>query len=169
LTEENELARSGEIGEICVRGSSLALGYFNNLEQTNKVFVQNPLNNSYPETIYRTGDLARWNDRGELLFEGRRDFQIKHQGYRIELAEIEHAILGAGLVLNACVLYAPQEKQIVLIYEAESMLEAGKLRAQLTKYLPKYMLPTKLIQVASMPMNPNGKIDRQLLSETHAL
>jgi D-alanine--poly(phosphoribitol) ligase subunit 1 len=77
-----------EPGEICVRGSSLAVGYWNNPERTAKGFVQNPLNPHYPELIYRTGDSGYWNDRGEIMFLGRKDFQIKHLGYRIELGEI---------------------------------------------------------------------------------
>ena len=94
-----------EQGEICVRGSSLALGYYNNAERTAKGFVQNPLNPHYPELIYRTGDLGLWNSRGEIMFLGRRDFQIKHLGYRIELGEIEHAVLQVEGMKNCCVVY----------------------------------------------------------------
>ena len=69
------------------------LGYYNNPERTAKGFIQNPLNPHYPELIYRTGDSGYWNSRGEIMFLGRKDFQIKHLGYRIELGEIEHAVL----------------------------------------------------------------------------
>src|SRR5690606_174328 len=89
LNEDNKQAKQGETGEICIRGTSLTLGYYRNPEKTNEVFVQNPLNDSYPELIYRTGDLGRYNERGELIFVSRKDNQIKHMGHRIELGEIE--------------------------------------------------------------------------------
>ena len=82
LNEENERCRQGEEGEICIRGASLTLGYYNNPEKTAEAFVQNPLNSFYPELIYRTGDIGRINDRGELEFVSRRDYQIKHMGHR---------------------------------------------------------------------------------------
>ena len=93
-------------GEICVRGSSLALGYYNNPIKTAAVFVQNPLNNHYPERIYRTGDIAIINSRNEIVFKGRKDSLIKHQGYRIELGEVEHVIVNIlQLVKNGCIVY----------------------------------------------------------------
>lgn len=85
INENNEEAKKGEKGELCVRGSFLAQGYYNNLEQTQKVFIQNPLNKKYPEVIYKTGDIVQENEAGELIYLSRKDFQIKHMGYRIEL------------------------------------------------------------------------------------
>ena len=84
---------ANEEGELCVRGSSLAMGYYNNPEKTAVAFVQNPLNNSYPEIIYRTGDVVCKNEFGEIIFKGRKDSLIKHLGYRIELGEIEHIVV----------------------------------------------------------------------------
>ncbi|MGH7991371.1 MAG: amino acid adenylation domain-containing protein, partial [Limisphaerales bacterium] len=101
LNEQNQLAKTDEQGEICVRGSSLALGYWNNPERTAKGFVQNPVNPHYPELIYRTGDIGYWNSRGEIMFLGRKDFQIKHLGYRIELGDIEHAVLQVDGIRNS--------------------------------------------------------------------
>lgn len=168
LTDENELAPPGQIGELCVRGSSLALGYYNNPEQTALSFVQNPLNKAYPEIIYRTGDLVHANQHGEIMFDGRKDFQIKHHGYRIELAEIENAVQALQEILNACVLYHKEEKAIILIFEAKNELTSKQLRTSLQSRLPKYMLPTVFVEVKEMPRNPNGKIDRQKLTETYA-
>ena len=168
LVDGARRAEPGEIGELCVRGSSLALGYYNNDELTDAAFVQNPLNSRYPETIYRTGDLVHLNERGELMFDGRKDFQIKHQGYRIELGEIETAILALDVIRNACVLYRKESKSITLVYEADDEVTPKTLRLLLQKQLPKYMLPTEFVRTASMPRNPNGKIDRQLLSQQHA-
>jgi amino acid adenylation domain-containing protein len=163
LNEQNEPAKPGEQGEICVRGSSLALGYYNNPERTAKGFVQNPLNPHYPELIYRTGDIGQWNSRGELMFLGRRDFQIKHLGYRIELGEIEHAALQVEGVRNCCVVYNSGKKAITLFYESDRELEPAFLRERLSVSLPKYMLPTVLHWMECLPRNPNGKIDRAKL------
>jgi len=163
LNEQNQLAKVDEQGEICVRGSSLALGYWNNPERTAKAFVQNPLNPRYPELIYRTGDLGYWNGRGEIMFLGRRDFQIKHLGYRIELGEIEHAVLRVDGIRNCCVVYNQNKKEITLFYECDKELAPAFIRERLSPVLPKYMLPTVFNWMQLMPRNPNGKIDRQKL------
>jgi non-ribosomal peptide synthetase component F len=163
LNEQNQLTKGDEPGEICVRGSSLALGYYNNAERTSKGFVQNPLNPHYPELIYRTGDLGFWNSRGELMFLGRRDFQIKHLGYRIELGEIEHAVLQVDGIRNCCVVYNQNKKEITLFYECDKELAPAFIRERLLTVLPKYMLPTVFNWMELMPRNPNGKIDRQKL------
>jgi amino acid adenylation domain-containing protein len=166
LTDANELARPGEPGELCVRGTGLAMGYWNNPANTSKAFVQNPLNSNYPEVIYRTGDLVVQNDRGELMFIGRKDFQIKHQGYRIELGEIEHAALGSiDLIDNACVVYDKEKKEIVLFYEAKTEISPTVLRQSLMQSLPKYMIPTIFHYLPELPRNQNGKIDRLALSK----
>ena len=163
LNEANQLVQGEEQGEICVRGSSLALGYYNNAERTAKGFVQNPLNPHYPEFIYRTGDLGHWNSRGEIMFLGRRDFQIKHLGYRIELGEIEHAVLQIESMKNCCVIYNQNKREITLLFEAEKQLSPAFIREKLTASLPKYMLPTVFNQMELLPRNPNGKIDRATL------
>jgi D-alanine--poly(phosphoribitol) ligase subunit 1 len=163
LNEQNQLAKVDEPGEICVRGSSLALGYYNNPERTAKGFVQNPLNPHYPELIYRTGDLGHWNSRGEIMFLGRRDFQIKHLGYRIELGEIEHAAVQIDGIRNTCVVYDQNKKEITMFYESTKELTPAFMREKLSPILPKYMLPTVFHWMEAMPRNPNGKIDRAKL------
>jgi amino acid adenylation domain-containing protein len=163
LNDENQLAKVDEHGEICVRGSSLALGYYNNAERTAKGFVQNPLNPHYPELIYRTGDSGYWNSRGEIMFLGRKDFQIKHMGYRIELGEIEHAVLQVGGIRNCCVVYNQNKKEIALFYESDNELTPGSIREKLSPLIPKYMLPSVFSWMQQMPRNPNGKIDRAKL------
>jgi D-alanine--poly(phosphoribitol) ligase subunit 1 len=163
LNDQNERAKPNEQGEICVRGSSLALGYWNNPERTAKGFVQNPLNPHFPELIYRTGDVGYCNERGEVMFLGRRDFQIKHLGYRIELGEIEHAVLQVDGIRNCCVAYNQTKKEITLFYECDKELAPGLIRERLSSTLPKYMLPTVFNHMELMPRNPNGKIDRAKL------
>ncbi len=163
LNDQNQLAKVDEPGEICVRGSSLALGYYNNAERTAKGFVQNPVNPHYPEWIYRTGDSGFWNSRGEIMFLGRKDFQIKHLGYRIELGEIEHAVLQVDGIRNCCVVYNQNKKEITLFYECDKELAPAFIRERLSGTLPKYMLPTVFNWMELMPRNPNGKIDRAKL------
>ncbi|KXH85477.1 AMP-binding protein [Chryseobacterium kwangjuense] len=166
ITEDNKQAEQGEEGELCVRGSSLALGYYNAPEKTAAAFVNNPLNPHYPETIYRTGDIVSVNNKGEILFKGRKDTLIKHQGYRIELGEIEHIVVNTlKLVKNACCVYDRQKKEIVLIYENDQELGANVFRKEILNVLPKYMIPTIYNFLEEMPRNPNGKIDRAYLNQ----
>ncbi|MFN1216428.1 AMP-binding protein [Chryseobacterium kwangjuense] len=166
ITEDNKQAAQGEEGELCVRGSSLALGYYNAPEKTAAAFVNNPLNPHYPETIYRTGDIVSVNNKGEILFKGRKDTLIKHQGYRIELGEIEHIVVNTlKLVKNACCVYDRQKKEIVLIYENDQELGPNVFRKEILNVLPKYMIPTIYNFLEEMPRNPNGKIDRAYLNQ----
>ena len=158
INDEGKECASGEEGELYVRGSFLAYGYYNNSEKTESVFVQNPLNTAYPEPVYKTGDIVRYNELGELIYCGRKDFQIKHMGYRIELGEIENGAAAAdGVSVNACV-YDPAEDSIILIYEGKA--NKDELLDQLKKRVPEYMVPNRIIKIPSMPYNSNGKIDR---------
>jgi D-alanine--poly(phosphoribitol) ligase subunit 1 len=164
IDENNRPARVNQHGELCIRGSSLALGYWNDPERTANAFVQNPLHSHYPELVYRTGDLVYRNERGEIMFVGRKDYQIKHQGYRIELGEIEHAALQVEGLRHACVVYDAPNKDIVLYFESNADVAAGDIRRKLGQHIPKYMLPTVILRVEQMPRNPNGKIDRLALT-----
>lgn len=164
LNEEDQPCGISEEGEICVRGTSLAMGYYNNPEKTNAAFVQNPLNHSYPELIYRTGDIASLEEDGLIHFKGRKDSLIKHQGYRIELGEIEHEIVNnLKLVPNCCVVYDKDNKQIVLFYENNGISEK-EIRKALAVSFPRYMIPTQYHKMEELPRNTNGKIDRLKLS-----
>lgn len=164
LNDEDKLVAKGEEGELCVRGTSLAMGYYNNPKKTLMAFVQNPLNKSYPEIIYRTGDVVSVNDRNEIIFKGRKDSLIKHLGYRIELGEIEHVIVNTLKVAqNCCVLYNENKKEITLFYEACNEISIVEFRKKLIKVLPKYMIPTIYVFMDELPRNTNGKIDRLTL------
>jgi acyl-coenzyme A synthetase/AMP-(fatty) acid ligase len=124
-------------------------------------FIQNPLNNNYPEIIYKTGDVVAKNKYGELIFKGRKDSLIKHHGYRIELSEIEHIYIhNSSEIKNACVIYNNTIKEIILIYECAHEIDVSLLIKIGRRSLPKYMIPNKFINISKMPMNLNGKIDR---------
>ena len=161
LNDEKKECAINEEGELCVRGSSLALGYYNNSERTASAFIQNPLNSAYPEIIYCTGDIVYKNEQGEIMYVGRKDFQIKHSGYRIELGEIENAVLGTHMVDSCCVVYDFKNKQIVLFYQSHEDLNLGEFRKSILKFIPRYMMPTVNNRVESMEINANGKIDRK--------
>ena len=163
LTDENKRAADGETGEICIRGTCVTMGYYNNAEKTADAFVQNPLQNAYREIIYRTGDIGRINEYGELVFVCRKDNQIKHMGHRIELGEIETAALECdGVGRSACV-YNDGAKEIVLFYTG--MGGENSLMTQLVTRIPRYMLPAKIIKLDVMPLTDNGKLDRRFLLE----
>ena len=166
LNADNKLVQGQEEGELCVRGTSLAMGYYNNPEKTAAAFTQNPLNTAYPELIYRTGDIVYYNERGEIVFKGRKDSLIKHSGYRIELTEIEHVIVNTlKLVANGCVVYNFKTKEITLFYEADQELNPAVVRREIANKLPKYMIPAAYIREASLPRGGTGKIDRALLNK----
>lgn len=167
LNEENKRVQQNEEGELCVRGTSLAMGYYNNPQKTAAVFVQNPLNMHYPELIYRTGDIVSCNERGEIIFKGRKDNLIKHLGYRIDLDEIEHVIINTlKIIKNGCAAYNTNEKKIVLFYENDSELSPADFRKQIGTQLPKYMIPTEYKKLEQLPRNANGKIDRLALKKS---
>ena len=162
LTEDNREAAPGEAGEICIRGTCLTMGYYRMPERTAESFVQNPLNDAYPELIYRTGDLGRYNDRGELVFVSRKDYQIKHMGHRVELQEIEAAAASHPQTAAVCAVYDREKDRIVLYYTGEA--GSGDLSAFLRQKLPRYMIPNRMKRLEQMPLTPNGKIDRKLLA-----
>lgn len=161
IDDDNKLVEPGVAdakGELCVRGICLSSGYYGNSEKTSAAFVQNPLNDKYPEIIYRTGDVVHYNERGELMYDCRKDFQIKHMGHRIELGEIETAVSTVDGVDQNCCLYDTQKSKIVLFYtgSAEPQFVIDTIKAS----LPEYMIPNKKTKLDKMPMNLNGKIDR---------
>jgi len=163
LNNEDRAAKVGEQGELCVRGSSLALGYWNDDEKSRQSFTQNPLQKNYFDRIYRTGDLVYQNERNEIIYVGRKDSQIKHMGNRIELGEIETAAMTISCIDNCCVLYNEKKQEITLFYEGKEEFPIGDLRKALTQHLPNYMIPKKAHYFEKLPFSPNDKIDRKNL------
>lgn len=148
-------------GEICIRGTCVTMGYYNNAERTDEVFVQNPLVSAYRELIYRTGDIGRYNSYGELVFVCRKDNQIKHMGHRIELGEIESAAMKHDGVSRAVCLYNADKKVIALFYVGD--ISQKELSEHLCTALPRYMLPAHVEKMSALPLTDNGKIDRRAL------
>ncbi len=166
LNEKDEPVCDGESGELCVAGSCLALGYYNNVEKTLEAFIQNPVNNRYEEKIYRTGDIVKYNEKGELLFLSRKDSQIKHMGHRIELGEIEAACEGVEQIENCVCSYDSQNSRIVMFYIGRE-IDAKDVGAYLKKKIPEYMIPNDFIRCTAFPYNANGKIDRKELTNSY--
>lgn len=150
-------------GEICVGGTCLSPGYYNAPEKTGAAFVQNPLRPQIPEIMYKTGDLGEYNERGELMFLGRRDSQIKRSGYRIELGEIECALQNAPGIELCCCYYDADKEKIIAAYTGNPDEKA--LKAALKGALPKYMLPDALLRRDALPRTGSGKIDRRALRQ----
>lgn len=158
LDENNKLA---DTGELCIRGTSVTLGYYNNPQKTAEAFVQNPLNSAYPELIYRTGDIATRNEAGELVFVSRKDYQIKHMGHRIELGEIEANVNALQNIQTCACVYSKLDEKIVLYYVGDK--DKATLIKELREKLPRYMIPNELEKLQTMLFTPNGKIDRKAL------
>lgn len=167
LDENNKIPEDDKLGEICVRGTSLALGYYRNKEATEKAFCQNPLNPDYPELIYRTGDLGKYHN-GEIFYVTRKDFQIKHMGHRIELGEIESVLDGLEYISRSCCIYDGDNEKIYMFYQAKEQCDRQIVK-DMQIYLPKYMCPNKYVYLEQLPLNKNGKIDRNLLKERYII
>ena len=163
LNEDLTETPNGEIGEICVSGPILALGYYNDPERTEKSFIINPNYKGYPERMYRTGDYGRIREDGLLEFHGRMDRQVKHMGHRVELDEIEYAANQIAGVDECVSLYNKEKEVLYLFYSGEIAMRQVIL--ELRKVLPGFMVPRKVKQVSALPKLASGKIDMTTLKE----
>ncbi|MGG1642432.1 non-ribosomal peptide synthase/polyketide synthase [Paenibacillus sp. NRS-1782] len=170
MDSASQVSPVGVPGELCIAGEGVARGYFNQSDLTAEKFIPHPYNPG--ARIYRTGDLARWLPDGNIEYLGRIDHQVKIRGYRIELGEVEAQILKVPSVQEAVVLAladATGGTQLCAYFVAEEGLAANVLREALASELPSYMIPTAFVQLAQMPLNPNGKLDRKALPAPEAL
>jgi amino acid adenylation domain-containing protein len=156
------------LGELYLGGLGLARGYSDRPDLTAEKFVPDPCSGIAGERLYRTGDLVRWRWDGTLEFAGRRDHQVKVRGYRIELAEIEKALLEAADVQQAIVIARgehAEDKRLVayVVPQPGKNIEAGKLADYLRRRLPAYMVPAHFVEIAGLPVTANGKVDRNAL------
>lgn len=163
IDENGKSVENGKEGEIYIKGTCVTMGYYKDEERTKSAFVQNPLNDSYPEIVYKTGDMAYVNQQGELVFAARKDHQIKHMGHRIELGEIEAGASRLEGIRRACSVYEKKKSKIFLYYEGEST--PAEVSSHLNTVLPRYMVPNKIEKLDALPLTPNGKINRMKLVE----
>ena len=159
LKDDGTEAAIGEVGELCVRGTGVALGYYGNRVKTDEVFLQNPLNRLFNDIIYRTGDLVRPAEDGNLIFVSRKDFQVKHKGNRIELGEIEVAVNAIDGVTNTACIFDYEKDKLVLYYTTSDGAECDIINLVKDR-IPVYMFPEVIVHLKAMPFNMNGKIDR---------
>lgn len=166
VNSDGEKAKPDEEGELFVRSSFMADGYYKNPEKTADAFVQNPLNSYYPERVYKTGDIVKYNEKGELIYITRKDFQIKRMGYRIELGEIEAGANSVPKVKACACVYDKEADCLALVYEGAIKDSSIVLEAVKNK-VPPYMTPDKVLRIKEMPKNANGKIDRKALQSLY--
>lgn len=166
LDESNNIVADDSIGELCIGGPNLALGYYNNPIKTAEVFINHPHIQTHNEKIYRTGDLVSYDKSlNVFMFKGRKDNQIKRMGYRIELEEIENALNTLEHIQESAVIYIYNENykaKIIACIKSE-VQEEPIIRQQLSKHLPQYMMPDLFFFYNNLPKNANGKIDRKAI------
>ncbi len=167
LDQQRQLVPIGVAGELYIGGDGLARGYLNRPELTAERFVRNPFSNEPTARLYKTGDLCRWRTDGNLEFLGRLDHQVKIRGFRIELGEIEVALASHPSV-RMCVVLAREDrlrdKRLVAYVESiNNECSASALRNHVAALIPDYMIPTAFVFLDSLPVTPNGKIDRKAL------
>jgi amino acid adenylation domain-containing protein len=173
LTDEDEVAGTGEAGELVVRGPTLMKGYWGLAEQTAKVLVADPRSGAIRgDRVMRTGDLVRVDASGDYIFLGRRDHQVKSRGYRIELGDVETALYAHEHVQEAVVAAIPHDEighELVafLVPRPRVTLSSGDLEAFCRSRLPKYMIPSAFLVVSDLPRTSTGKVDRQALVLLH--
>ncbi|MBT4905967.1 MAG: amino acid adenylation domain-containing protein [Rhodospirillaceae bacterium] len=162
----------GEAGELCLLGPQVGLGYYNDDERSAAAFTPNPLNPNWTEIIYRTGDLVTLGEDGLHRFVGRKDNQIKHMGYRIELEEIENALYAVDRVTEAAAAYIRERAEfgrIVAAVATDQSTTSETVRAALEDKLPAYMIPGDIKVMEHLPKNANGKIDRNAVAKLFQL
>ncbi|HEC1567228.1 TPA: amino acid adenylation domain-containing protein [Campylobacter upsaliensis] len=157
---KNFINEAGKKGELYVRGTSLSLGYYNDIEKTKAAFIQNPLHHNYLDLLYKTGDIVAYNEFGELLCYGRIDNQIKFKGHRIELGEIEAVLNSHENIKNSACIF--KDDKLIAFYESDEELD---LKGFCKQKLPPYMIASSFVRVEKFALNANGKIDRKILSE----
>jgi len=171
LDEKLRPVKAGETGNLYIQGEGLSPGYYKEPEKTKEVFLRNPFSVDPSDRVYKTGDLAKVGEDGLVYFLGRSDTQIKSRGHRIELGEVSTALAALEFLRESAVVAIPTSGfEGVIICCAYVALphhdvSHATLRSELSKVLPRYMLPTRWIAMHELPRNANGKIDNRLVKE----
>lgn len=168
LDSQHQLCPIGVPGEIYIGGDGVALGYLNRPELTSERFIADPFSSTPGARMYRTGDLGRWRADGLLECLGRTDFQVKVRGFRIELGEIEAVLMDDASVRKAAVTVhtdALGDTRIVayVVYQPRQTRTGSEMRRRLASKLPDYMLPHIFVELETLPLTANGKVDRRTL------
>ena len=170
IDDKGVVLPEAETGELCLLGPNVGKGYYNDPERTKSSFVQSPLHSAYPDLMYKTGDLARVDPTdGKLYIRGRRDNQIKHMGYRIELEEIEAALNCLNYISEAAVLHSQngQLSRIVAVVSTKEDRDDLQIKHDLRSIIPDYMIPGIYYREEILPKNTNGKVDRRHLAQKY--
>ena len=170
LDDEGNKVPEGELGELCLLGPNVGKGYYNDPDRTAASFVQNPYNDRFQEIMYKTGDLVRLDPAdGKLYIHGRKDHQIKHMGYRIELEEIEAALHCLDYVSEAAALHSTASglSRIIAVVASREEFDDDQIRRDLRQIIPDYMIPSVFYREEMLPKNPNGKVDRRRLADKY--
>lgn len=164
IDNESIVTEQNHVGELYIVSQALAQCYWNDEEKTNQNFLYRDFGNG-PVRCFKTGDMAQYDSDGNLVFASRRDNQIKHMGHRIELGEIETAADSLPYIARCCCVYDEDKRKIALFCQLtpESTKTGKEIRSDLKRLLSSYMLPGKIIIKETLPLNRNGKIDRQEL------
>ncbi len=157
LFDGGEITGPGKTGEIYIKSPGLAMGYYGDGEKTAASFPADPRTGD--GRVYKTGDNGEWNENGELVFKGRKDWQIKHMGHRIELAEVEAAAYALGYLGSLCCIFDKERDVICLLHEGTDDRKA-EISKDLRRVLPPYMIPTDIRAVNALPKTRTGKTDR---------
>ena len=170
MDADGQPVADGEVGELLIRGGTVMRGYWNQPEKTHKGFYRRPAFGFLEDIFYHTGDLVQLDEDGNYRYLGRKDRQIKTRGYRVELDEIEVALLSYPLVEEAAVYPIPDgqgsnliEASVVARQNAE--LDIALLTDHISKQLPPYAVPVNIYLLDAFPRTSTGKINRRELQE----
>lgn len=167
---KERIETSGTSGEIVIAGPGVAKGYWRDVDKTRRSFVSRIGDTVFDGNAYRTGDMGCLDDAGNIVFLGRIDRQIKHQGYRIELDDIEAALHRMPGISGAAVVFVSTGKSpgLAAYYTAENVMDAAVVRVYLASQLPAYMVPKTIIHIEKLPRSDRGKLDYSALLEALA-
>ena len=168
IMDDNNLCGIGVPGEIYIGGICLSNGYLNLNSLTKEKFVQNPFGEG---KLYKTGDLGRWKSDGNIQYIGRVDEQVKINGFRIELGEINNVLLKMPEIKDCAVIVredSSNEKALYAYFVSDTYLDVSEIKKMLGNYLPHYMVPNYLMQLDTIPLTVNGKVDKRKLPKITA-